>query len=263
MEVLEDKLRVDGLTKKFANKIILDNISFEVKKGEILSIIGPSGCGKTTLLMTLIGLYKPNSGNIFIDEVDITDKDIDKRKMGLIFQDYSLFENMTVLKNVTYALKFSKDKNIKDSREKIATSILKSLGLDNHLNKYPQQLSGGERQRVAIARTLALKPDIILLDEPLSALDVDSKGSFKKLILEIREKYNNTIIYVTHDQEDAFSMADRVIVMNKGKIRQIDTPENIINHPKDEFVESFVVNNLLKRAEVINALMPTKRKKQK
>lgn len=263
MEVLERNFKVDRLTKKFGDKVILDNISFDVNKGEILSIIGPSGCGKTTLLMTLIGLYKPDSGHIYIDEEDINNKDIDKRKMGLIFQDYSLFENMTVLKNVTYALKFSKDKSVRDKRNEIATSMLKSLGLESHLNKYPSQLSGGERQRVAIARTLVLKPAIILLDEPLSALDVDSKMSFKKLILEIRKKYNNTIIYVTHDQEDAFSMADRVIVMNEGKIRQIDTPSNIINHPNDEFVKSFVVDNLLKRAELINVLVQSKKGKKK
>ena len=263
MEILEVKLKVDSLTKEFENKVILDNINFDVKKGEILSIIGPSGCGKTTLLMTLIGIYKPNLGNIYIDDESITNKDIDKRKMGLIFQDYSLFENMTVLKNVAYALKFSKDKKTKESRNEIAISMLKSLGLEKHLNKYPSQLSGGERQRVAIARTLVLKPDIILLDEPLSALDVDSKMSFKNLILEIREKYKNTIIYVTHDQEDAFSMADRVMVMNEGKIRQIDTPENIINNPNDKFVESFVVNNLVKSAELLNILMQTKEELKK
>lgn len=253
------KLKVDSLIKKFGDKVILDNISFCISKGEILSIIGPSGSGKTTLLMSLIGLYKPDSGNIYIDDESIINKDIDKRKMGLIFQDYSLFENMTVLKNVAYALKFSKDKKTRDSRKEIATSMLKYLGLDAYLNKYPSQLSGGERQRVAIARTLVLKPDIILLDEPLSALDVDSKMSFKNLILEIRKKYNSTIIYVTHDQDDAFSMADKVMVMNEGKIRQIDTPENIITNPSDEFVENFVVNNLLKRVELLNVLLKPKK----
>lgn len=259
MEILEGNLQVNSLTKKFNDKVILDNISFTVEKGEILSIIGPSGCGKTTLLMSLIGLHKPDSGHIYLAHEDITMKDIDKRKMGLIFQDYSLFENMTVLKNVTYALKFSKDKKTRESRNEIATSMLKSLGLERHLNKYPSQLSGGERQRAAIARTLILKPDIILLDEPLSALDVDSKMSFKKLILEIKKKYKNTIIYVTHDQEDAFSMADRVIVMNEGKIRQIDTPENIINNPCDKFVKNFVVDNLMTRAELLDVLVQAKK----
>lgn len=259
MEILE----VDNLTKKFNNKVILDHISFDVKKGEILSIIGPSGSGKTTLLMTLIGLYKTDCGHIYLDHEDITTNDIDKRKMGLIFQDYSLFENMTVLKNVAYALKFSKDKKIREKRENIAISILKSLGLESHLNKYPKELSGGERQRVAIARTLVLKPDIILLDEPLSALDVNSKMSFKKLILEIQEKYHNTIIYVTHDQEDAFSMANRVIIMYEGKIRQMDTPLNIIHHPQDEFVKSFVVDNLKMKIELLNNLVQTKKELKK
>lgn len=254
MEVLKAK----NITKKFGNRIVIDNISFRINKGEIVSIIGPSGCGKTTLLMTLIGLYKADSGNIYLDNEDITDSEINKRKMGIIFQDYSLFENMTVIKNVSYALKFSKDKEFRENREEIAKNMLKSLGLEKHLNKYPSQLSGGERQRVAISRTLVLNPDIILLDEPLSALDIDSKMSFKKLILDIRKKYKSTIIYVTHDQEDAFSMADKIIVMNEGKIRQIDTPKNIINNPKDKFVENFVVDNLLKRKELLNNLVEKK-----
>lgn len=254
MEVLKAK----NITKKFGNRIVIDRINFNINKGEIVSIIGPSGCGKTTLLMTLIGLYKADSGNIYLDNEDITDSKINKRKMGIIFQDYSLFENMTVIKNVSYALKFSKDKDIRENREEIAKNMLKSLGLEKHLNKYPSQLSGGERQRVAISRTLVLNPDIILLDEPLSALDIDSKMSFKKLILDIRKKYKSTIIYVTHDQEDAFSMADKIIVMNNGKIKQIDTPKNIINNPKDKFVKNFVVDNLLKRKELLNNLVEKK-----
>ena len=254
MEVLKAK----NITKKFGNRIVVDSINFNINKGEIVSIIGPSGCGKTTLLMTLIGLYKADSGNIYLDNEDITDSEINKRKMGIIFQDYSLFENMTVIKNVSYALKFLKNKELRENREEIAKNMLKSLGLEKHLNKYPSQLSGGERQRVAISRTLVLNPDIILLDEPLSALDIDSKMSFKKLILDIRKKYKSTIIYVTHDQEDAFSMADKIIVMNEGKIKQIDTPKNIINNPKDKFVENFVVDNLLKRKELLNNLVEKK-----
>lgn len=248
-------LRVENLIKKFDNKVILDNISFSINRGEIISIIGPSGCGKTTLLMTLISLYKADSGNIFLDNEDITNKKTNKRKMGIIFQDYSLFENMTVLKNVSYALKFSENKELRENREEVSKRMLKYLGLEKYLNKYPKQLSGGERQRIAIARTLVLNPEIILLDEPLSALDIDSKISLKKLILEIRNKYKSTIIYVTHDQEDAFSMADKIIVMNEGKIKQIDTPKNIINKPKDKFVKHFVVENLLKRKELLNNLV--------
>lgn len=248
-------LKVENLVKKFDNKAILDNLSFNINKGKIISIIGPSGCGKTTLLMTLIGLYKADSGNIYLDDENITNKEINERKMGIIFQDYSLFENMTVLKNVSYALKFSKDKKLRENKDEIAKNMLKSLGLEKHLNKYPSQLSGGERQRVAISRTLVLNPDIILLDEPMSALDIESKMSFKKLILDIRDKYQSTIIYVTHDQEDAFSMADKIIVMNEGIIKQIDTPKNIINKPKDKFVKSFVVDNLLKRKELLNNLV--------
>lgn len=251
-------LKVKNITKKFGNRIVLDSINFNINKGEIVSIIGPSGCGKTTLLMTLIGLHKVDSGNIYLDNKDITNSEINKRKMGIIFQDYSLFENMTVIKNVSYALKFSKDKEVIENREEVARNMLKSLGLENHLNKYPKELSGGERQRVAIARTLVLNPEIILLDEPLSALDIDSKMSFKKLILDIREKYKSTIIYVTHDQEDAFSMADKIIVMNEGKIKQIDTPKNIIKNPKDTFVKRFVVDNLLKRKELLNNLVNNK-----
>lgn len=252
-------LKVENLVKKFGSKVILDNLSFNINKGQIISIIGPSGCGKTTLLMTLIGLYKADSGNIYLENEDITNKEINKRKMGIIFQDYSLFENMSVLKNVSYALKFSKDKELRENREEIAKNMLKSLGLEKHFNKYPSQLSGGERQRVAISRTLVLNPNIILLDEPMSALDIESKMSFKKLILDIRDKYQSTIIYVTHDQEDAFSVADKIIVMNEGKIKQIDTPKNIINKPKDKFVKNFVVDNLLKRKELLNDLVNKER----
>lgn len=167
---------------------------------------------------------------------------------------------MNVLDNVAYALKFSKDKKNREKRFELATEILDNLGLTNHLKKYPNQLSGGERQRVAIARTLILSNDIILFDEPMSALDVESKITFKNLILEIQKKFNNTMIYVTHDQEDALSIADRVLIMNKGKVEQIDTPSNIMKYPKNKFVKTFLVDNLLKRAKSINKLVNNKEK---
>lgn len=258
MEVLENKLQVENLIKKMNKKVILDDLSFGVKKGEIVSIIGPSGCGKTTLLMTLIGLYQLDAGSIIMDGEDITQFGADKRNMGLIFQDYSLFENMNVINNVAYALKFSGDRSKREKRYELATDLLKGLGLENHLYKFPEQLSGGERQRVAIARTLVLASEVILFDEPMSALDVESKFAFKNLILEIRERFNNTMIYVTHDQEDAFSLADRVMIINKGKIVQFDTPQNIMKNPADDFVKSFVVDNLLKRADILNNLLQSK-----
>ena len=231
-------LKIENLTKVYNKKTVLNNISFDVQDGEFLSILGPSGCGKTTLLKILIGIEEPTSGKIIKKEVDITKLDSSKRGMGMVFQNYALFPNMTVLENVMYALNLKlKDKNkaIEESKK-----ILKVVNMEEHMNKYPHQLSGGQQQRVAIARTLSLNPDIILFDEPMSALDADNRLGLRKELKEIQKKFKTTMIYITHDQEEAFSLSDRVMVMNEGNILQIDTPNKIYNHPADEFVRNFV-----------------------
>lgn len=244
-----DSLKIINLTKKYGKKTVLNKLNFNVKSGEFLSILGPSGCGKTTLLKILIGIEYPTSGNILKASNDITKLDSSKRGMGIVFQNYALFPNMNVLENVMYALNL-KIKNKKKAKEE-ALSMLKMVGMDEHLKKYPHQLSGGQQQRVAIARTLVLKPDIILFDEPMSALDADNRLMLRKEIKEIQKKLKTTMIYITHDQEEAFSLSDRVMVMKDGNIEQIDTPNKIYNHPKNEYVKKFVVNHLNEKVSSI------------
>lgn len=242
MEVLKNKLEIKNLNKQFSNKKALDNVSFEVVESEFLSILGPSGCGKTTLLRILIGLLQPTSGQILKDGEDITYFPPSKRSMGIVFQNYALFENMTVLGNVEYALKINKETK-SDAREK-AIQMIKHMGLEEYMNIKPSNLSGGQQQRVAIARTLVLNPDIILFDEPMSALDVATRLSLRKVLKDIQKEFKTTMIYITHDQEEAFALSDRIMVMEESKLSQIDTPENIISNPKNEYVKSFVIDNL-------------------
>lgn len=221
---------------------VLKNISFEVKKGEFLAVLGLSGCGKTTLLRILIGLEKQDSGTIQKDGQEISALRPDQRGMGIIFQNYALFPNMTVLQNVEYALKLRKE--MAGKAEEIAKRTLDMIGMSKHLDKKPRQLSGGQQQRVAIARTLALNPDVILLDEPISALDVTNREIMKRELKEIQKKFGSTMIFITHEQEEAFYLADRIMVMSEGKIEQIDTPEEIFQNPANQFIRDFVIAHL-------------------
>lgn len=242
-------LKINNLTKVYNDKTVLNNISFEVNDGEFLSILGPSGCGKTTLLKILIGIESPTSGEIIKNEMDITNLDPSKRGMGIVFQNYALFPNMNVLDNVMYALNL-KLKN-KDKAKKEAMKVLNVVNMDEHINKYPHELSGGQQQRVAIARTLSLKPDIILFDEPMSALDADNRLILRKELKALQKEFKTTMIYITHDQEEAFSLSDRVMVMHDGNIEQIDVPNKIFNHPKNDYVRNFVTNHLKEKVSSI------------
>ncbi len=235
-------IEVKNISKIFANKLVLNNLNFNVSDGELLSILGKSGCGKTTLLKILIGIEKPSSGSILKNNKNITKYDISKRGMGIVFQNYALFPNMTVLENVSYALK----NKLKDKKKayKQAMDVISMVNLEDHINKYPDELSGGQMQRVAIARTLALKPDVILFDEALSALDAENKIILRNKIRELNKKFNITMIFITHDQEEAFSISDRVMIMNDGCIEQIDKPSEIFKHPASKYVEDFVVKQL-------------------
>ena len=242
-----DKLVITNLSKAFGQAGVLHDVSFTVRDGEFLSILGPSGCGKTTILRILIGLEMADSGKILKDGVDITNYPSAQRKMGIVFQNYALFENMTVLRNVEYALLKSagtRKTMDKASATKKAKEMLELVGLQEHLNKKPRQLSGGQQQRVAIARTLALNPDVILFDEPMSALDVDTRLGLRTELKELQKKFGTTMIYITHDQEEAFAMSDRIMVMDAGVIHQLDTPHNIIDHPADDYVKRFVIKNI-------------------
>ncbi|MDR0764817.1 MAG: ABC transporter ATP-binding protein [Synergistaceae bacterium] len=236
------KLQARGLTMRYGANEILGGVSFDAKSGEFLSILGPSGCGKTTVLGILVGLLKPESGSVFKDGADITGVHPSKRGMGIVFQNYALFQNMTVLGNVEYALRIKKETR-GQSRE-IAASIIERVGLKEHMHKKPHRLSGGQQQRVAVARTLAMGPDVVLLDEPMSALDAATRLQMREELIDIKDTFGTTMIYVTHDQEEAFALSDRVIVMETGKISQFDTPENIICNPANEYVRDFVVRNI-------------------
>lgn len=235
-------LQIENLSYSIEQKQILQNISFDVKRGEFLSILGPSGCGKTTILRFLIGLLTPDSGKILKYSQDITQCHPSKRGMGIVFQNYALFENMTAFENIEYALKFNP--KFKSQSKQIVNDLLIQMNLTEHADKKPVSLSGGQQQRVAIARTLAVNPDIILFDEPMSALDVETRLILRKELKVLQGKYKNTMIYITHDQEEAFDMSDRIIVMGKGIIHQIDTPANLIHFPADEYVKHFVGRNL-------------------
>lgn len=248
------ELTVKGLKKSFDGKAVLKSLDFSVQSGEFLSILGASGCGKSTLLRILIGLEQPDAGQIMKDGEDITHLAPSKRKMGIVFQNYALFQNMTVLQNVSYALRFQKQ--YVGQEESIAKEALDSVGLTDHLNKYPSELSGGQQQRVAIARTLAQNPEIILFDEPMSALDVDTRLALRDELKSLQKRFGSTMIYITHDQEEAFAMSDRIMVMRAGVIEQIDTPANIIAHPTNDFIEKFVIHNINLKIE---SLLPFRR----
>ena len=241
------KLSVRDLEMVYDGKCTLNKVCFDVQDGEFLSILGPSGCGKTTILRILIGLLKPVGGTVVKDGVDITAVTPAERNMGIVFQNYALFENMTVLQNVEYALKIRKENRSKEARKQLrqrALAIIENMGLSEHTDKLPAMLSGGQQQRVAIARTLVLNPDVILFDEPMSALDVATRLSLRAELKRIQKEFGTTMIYITHDQEEAFAMSDRIMVMQEANIVQLDTPENIIANPADDYVREFVLRNL-------------------
>lgn len=238
----EKILNIEHLSHTFDGKTVLDDVSFYVNKGEFMAILGPSGCGKTTILRALIGLIKPTSGSIMLYNKDITNVSPADRQMGIVFQNYALFENMTVLQNVQYAMKIKKE--LKAQSKQRAEEMLKLVDMYEHKDKRPGELSGGQQQRVAIARTLVLHPEIILFDEPMSALDVDTRLILRREIKQIQKDFGITMIYITHDQEEAFAMADRIMVMDEAKLVQLDTPMNIIKNPANDYVQRFVNQNL-------------------
>lgn len=238
-------IKLENVRKNYKSLRILNNVSFTVKSGEVIAIIGPSGCGKTTLLKCINGLENINSGKIVIEEQDITTKQFDLSKLrqnvGLVFQQFNLFPHMTVKENIKLApIKVKKMKN--NDAEILAMMLLEKVGLLNKMDSYPHELSGGQSQRVAIARTLAMQPKIILFDEPTSALDPYMKNEVLDVIRKLKED-NLSIIIVTHEMKFAQEIADRVLFLHNGQIIENDTPYNVFNNPKNEVVKEFL-NNL-------------------
>ena len=231
-------LQIKNLTKKYDKVEAVKNISFSAKEKEIICILGPSGCGKTTILQSIGGFIKIDEGEIILDGVNIEKLEPEEREIATVFQSYGLFPHKSVIENIIYGLKFRKYKK-KDAIAE-GKKMLEVLNLRGYENKRVTELSGGEQQRVALGRALIVKPKLLLLDEPFSNLDTNLRVSMRKELLRIRDHFNITMLFVTHDQEDAFSIADRIIVMNKGRIEQIDTARNIYFNPRTEFVLNFI-----------------------
>lgn len=241
MEVLTPKLSVRGIDKSFDGKRVLKDLSFDLMEGEFLSILGASGCGKTTLLRILIGLEQADSGEIWKGGQEISGRDSADRGMGIVFQNYALFPNMTVLQNVQYALTLRRD--TKKTARDIALRTLEQVGLTDQKDKKPHQLSGGQQQRVAIARALALNPEILCFDEPTSALDPELTGEVLRVIRGLKTG-GNTMIVVTHEMEFARQVADVVMYMADGVIEEMGTPEQIFGNPQQEKTRAFLRNAL-------------------
>ena len=233
-------LELKNVKKSYDGTVVLKNISLDIGEGEIVSILGPSGCGKTTLLNLILGIVDADGGRIIFNGEDLTDVPMEKRGFNIVFQDYALFPNLNVYQNITYGLRNRPEIS---SREEVE-ELIRLLGLEEHLTKRIGQLSGGQKQRVALARTMVMKPRILLLDEPLSALDGVNKESIKDRIRTIAKEYNLTTIIVTHDPEEALTLSDRVMIINDGEIAQFERPEEIIERPENNFVKKFILNQL-------------------
>jgi sulfate/thiosulfate transport system ATP-binding protein len=237
-------IRIENITKRFDTYNALRGISFEVNEGELLTLLGPSGCGKTTLLRIIAGLEIQDSGRIILFNKDMTSKGVKDRNIGFVFQHFALFKNMNVRNNIAFGLKV-KPKQLKPSKteiNKIVSSKLELVQLKWAENRYPAQLSGGEKQRVALARALAIDPKVLLLDEPFGSLDAKVRRELRKWLRHLHKGLHITSIFVTHDQEEALEVSDRIVIMNKGNIEQIGTPLEIYENPANAFVYNFLGN---------------------
>jgi iron(III) transport system ATP-binding protein len=242
-------LKLQHISKHFDNKAVLDDIHVEIGTGEILSLLGPSGSGKTTLLNLILGLTKPDRGSLEFNGVDITRFPMKKRGFNIVFQDYALFPNLNAYDNIVYGLRNKKG----IVSEKEVQDYIDFLELRPHLQKRIGELSGGQKQRVALARTLVTKPNILLLDEPLSALDGVIKESIKRRIQSVAREFKLTTIIVTHDPEEALTLSDKILIIHQGKVAQFGTPQQIIHQPANDFVSQFIIEQLhIKRQNIFN-----------
>jgi putative spermidine/putrescine transport system ATP-binding protein len=231
-------IRFEGVQRHFGQVTALTGFDLEIQKGELIALLGPSGCGKTTALRILGGFDRPDAGRVIVNDRDISHVPPNKRDMGMVFQAYSLFPNMDVRTNVAFGLRMRHQDKAK--RLKRADELLELVGLDQAADRYPHQLSGGQQQRVAIARALAIEPTVLLLDEPLSALDARVRTQLRAEIRGLQQRLGITTLFVTHDQSEALSVADRVGVMQSGRLEQLGTPEEVYRNPATPFVAEFV-----------------------
>jgi putative spermidine/putrescine transport system ATP-binding protein len=243
-------LALSDLSKEFSGAAAVKDFNLDVQQGEFVSFLGPSGCGKTTTLRMIAGFEVPTTGNVILDDVDITHKAPNQRNVGMVFQAYALFPNMTVAQNIGYGLRIRREPAA--AIKERTNEMLALIHLEQKGDSYPYQLSGGQQQRVALARALANRPRVLLLDEPLSALDAKIRVSLRAEIRAIQRTLGITAIYVTHDQEEALSISDRIVVMHDGKIEQVGTPFEIYNFPQTAFVANFVGTLNTATAEVVD-----------
>ncbi|MBY0099601.1 sulfate/molybdate ABC transporter ATP-binding protein [Mesobacillus maritimus] len=235
-------ISINGVSKKFHSFQAVDQINLTIPTGDFVALLGPSGSGKTTLLRLIAGLELPNSGQILFNDLDYTNKNVKERKVGFVFQHYALFKHMTIFENIAFGLKV-RPRKFRPSKQEIKKKVyelLELVQLKEVANRYPSQLSGGQRQRIALARALAVDPEVLLLDEPFGALDAKVRQELRIWLRELHQKMNITTIFVTHDQEEALEMADTIVVMNQGKVEQIGTPQQVYDRPKNAFVYSFL-----------------------
>jgi sn-glycerol 3-phosphate transport system ATP-binding protein len=232
------KITISNIKKAFGSNNILKGIDLEIQDGSFTILLGPSGCGKSTLLRIIAGLEEPTSGNLLINEEDVTYEEPKDRNIAMVFQNYALYPHMTVYKNIEYGLKIKKVP--KQEREEIISNVLKMVELTDHVNKRPAQLSGGQRQRVALARAIVKRPHAFLMDEPLSNLDAKLRNQMRQELIELHRQLKTTFLYVTHDQVEAMSMGSYIIIMNQGEIMQQGTPKEIYTNPANLFVAQFI-----------------------
>ena len=233
-------IQINNIDKHFANFHALKDVSIDINTGELATLLGPSGCGKTTLLRIIAGLETADSGRILFDGLDVTDTPVQKRGIGFVFQSYALFRHKTVAQNIAFGLTLLKDKPSKGEIDNRVSELLELVQLPHTKDRYPHELSGGQRQRIALARALATRPKLLLLDEPFGALDAKVRKELRSSLKTIQQEIGITSIMVTHDQEEAVAVSDKIVVMNHGTVEQVGTPDELFVRPNSEFVVDFL-----------------------
>ena len=241
-------IKIQDAVKKYGDHTIISDLSLDIREGEFFTLLGPSGCGKTTLLRMIAGFNSIEGGDFFFNDVRINDMDPAKRNIGMVFQNYAVFPNMTVEKNVAFGLK--QRKLPKEEIQQKTQKFLKLMQIDQYADRMPERLSGGQQQRVALARALAITPDVLLMDEPLSNLDAKLRVEMRSVIKEIQHSVGITTVYVTHDQEEAMAVSDRIAVMNHGDIQQVGTPKSLYQRPANQFVANFIGRTNMMKAHL-------------